>query len=328
MVQSAMGDTPADASADSNARIVTARESAAIAIAAVGEVVLLILALGTPVPAMLLLAGHVGVVLACGWVLFARRAAGSDLAFAYLILLLVAIAGPAGLLPLMASLPFTRMRDDGDAVAAWYDRLARAGKPSTITQTYDRIASGRVHLLDSAPPRNFLDVIKSGGMEERQRALGLIARHFHPDYTPVLEAALRSPEPVVRVQAAAVVARVREDLKARVALLSLDEPCSAAQALHRAGELAALQKCALVAEPLRVRCAQVAERLINTAVPPGANMVASVPEGRDARAALEDHLIAARRFKDLRVLRRVASATDGTRRKVRYRRSGSDEAVA
>lgn len=305
------------------------REIGAVAIAAAGEAAVAALALtahGALWPALLL---HAIVVTTCALVLFFRRAPQTDLAVAYVAILLIAIAGPAGVLPLLASLPFVNLRQHAsDAVEAWYERLARAGKPSAIAETYERIVSGRVQRLDDAPPADFLEVIRSGGMEERQRALGLIARHFHPDYAPVLEAALRSPEPVVRVQAAAVVARVREDLKARVAKLAGAAPRSFTQALDDAGELRALQDCALVAQPQQIVCREAAQRLMQEALqdaPPFAEPIAVA--GRDARTALEDFLIAQRRFKDLRVFRRVSNATSAPLRVLRRRRAAMERAA-
>lgn len=161
-------------------------------------------------------------------------------------------------------------------------------------------------------------------MEERQRALGLIARHFHPDYAPVLDAALRSPEPVVRVQAAAVVARVREDLKARVASLAKTGPRGLAQALADAGELRALQDCPLVAKPQQIICREAAQRLMREALGRRQNFSKPMPAaGRDGNAAAEDFLIVEGRFRDLRVMRRVTGATSSSLRVIRRRRGSA-----
>lgn len=305
------------------------REIAAVVIAAAGEAVVAALSLvahGALWPALLL---HVLVVTACALVLFFRRAPDADLAVAFIATMLIAIAGPAGALPLLASLPFVSLRQHAsDAVEAWYERLARAGKPSATTETYERIVSGRVQRLDDAPPADFLDVIRNGGMEERQRALGLIARHFHPDYAPVLEAALRSPEPVVRVQAAAVVARVREDLKVRVARLSSPASRDFEQALADAGELRSLQDCPLISRPQQIICREAAQRLMHAALKGGPLLTQPISlSGSDARATLEDFLIAERRFKDLRVFRRVSSATSTPLRVMRRRRPAAERAA-
>lgn len=314
----AMPDSQTPVTLPVAARHVGRREAAGVLLAVAGEGLLVLLAL-RGVPAVDLFAGHALVLIACFAILFALRPAGSDLAYSYMIWLLVAISGPAGVLPLLASLPFARGRDEGNAVAAWYERLARAGKPSIVAQTYERIASGRVPRLDTAPPVNFMDVIHSGSLEERQRALGLIARHFHPDYAPVLEAALRSPAPVVRVQAAAVVARVREDLKAKVAALVNGGARDPARALGDAGELRALQDCALLGAPQRALCRETASRLMRETLAQVRDVVSVMPSDRDARHVLEDFLIAEKRFKELRVLRRVSNSIASSMRIVRRR---------
>ena len=305
------------------------RVATAIVVAAGLETLVLALALRSDVPLWVPLALHLVQIIIVALILFARREQGCDLALACVILMLLAVAGPAGALPLLAFLPFLkRSRAHDDAVAAWYERLAKAGKPSAISQTYERIVSGRVQRLGSAPPVNFLDVIHRGGLEERQRALGLIARRFHPDYTPVLAAALRSPEPVVRVQAAAVVARVREDLKTRVGLLAQDHPQSLRRTLAGAGELSALQSCDLISEPLQAVSRDAARRLMRKALAKTADLTRlAANSDRDTRAAVEDYLISEMRFGDLRVWRRAVRVTCRSLRVIRRRRARLEQAA-
>ncbi len=167
----------------------------------------------------------------------------------------------------------------------WYERLASAGRPAPATQLHDRITSGRVPRLETPAPLNFMYVIERGNLDERQKALGLIARNFHPDYTPVLEAALKSPEPVVRVQAAAVVAHVKANLKTRIKKLTSEgKDASGPSALMRIGELQALQVCALVEKREQVLCHDTALGILERSLAAGSD-IAFVASQTDAGAA-------------------------------------------
>lgn len=302
------------------------REAAATACAVAGEALVVLLAFSSDVPFSAVVGCHLFVAALAAGLLFYPRQPERDMTMATVVLLLVTVAGPAGALAALAALPFSgNMPVRRDILADWYARLASAGQPTAVNKLHDRIGSGRVQRFESGVPPNYLDVIKRGTLEERQRALGLIAREFHPDYSPVLEAALRSPEPVVRVQAAAVVARVREDLKARVAALTdgtgtLDR----SEALKQAGELASISTCPLVDPALQERCRIMLCDRLAAALP--RDMRVLPPPGRSDRAArhaVETFLIAQARFKELRVMRRLASVSAGSKRRVRRRQEAA-----
>jgi hypothetical protein len=57
-----------------------------------------------------------------------------------------------------------------------------------------------------------------GSLVQKQALLGLIGRKYHADYYPHLKLALRSPQAVVRAQAAAVFAKLKEEQKAQLNL--------------------------------------------------------------------------------------------------------------
>jgi hypothetical protein len=299
------------------------REAVAAAAAVAGEAIVVLLAFSADVPLSAVLMLHALVVACCAALLLARRAGGTDLTLAIIILALVAVAGPAGAVSALAALPFAGNVASGrDVLQDWYERLANAGRPSPFTEMFDRIQSGRVQRLDLKPPANYLETIASGSLDERQRALGLIAREFHPDYAPVLDAALRSPEPVVRVQAAAVVARVREDLKARVeALTKPVAGISPAEALAIGGELEALKTCALIEPRLQARCQDALNKVLAAVLQGRGDLDRAARRAEPAAiAAIETFLINGGRFRDLRVLRRMIRVAAGSRRRIRRRR--------
>lgn len=298
-----------------------AREVSGAALAVAGQGIVVFLAFSADVPLSAVALVHAGVVALMSYILLSGRRGEEDRALAITILLLNAIGGPAGALATLAALPFAgNVASTRDVRRDWYERLARAGRPSHVTQLYERIISGRTQRLDMQPPRDFLKVVAHGTLDERQRALGLVARHFHPDYMPVLDAALRSSEPVVRVQAAAVVARVREDLQVKIEQWRLASPRTLRQTQHDAGELQALSTCSLLSPQLRARCAQNLRALLDDVLARGRDVTRSARNvDKDALDAMERYLIGEGRFKELRVLRRMTRALSGAKRRVRRR---------
>lgn len=80
---------------------------------------------------------------------------------------------------------------------------------------FQEIAEGRrPRGRDSSEPP-LEDVFISGTLTEQQTALAAIVRHYTADLRPVLERALASEIPAVRVQAASVFAHLRDTFAAR-----------------------------------------------------------------------------------------------------------------
>jgi hypothetical protein len=287
------------------------REWLAIICVLAGEAAVAGLMLRSNISPGTILAVHCAVLSWVWLILFMGRQSGADLTLAALILLLVAAAGPAGALAAAFMLAFSGRSGAGPYVLdRWYRRLASAGGVDPATAMHDRFVAGRVLRHDGPPPALFSDIIENGTLSERQSALGLIARRFHPDYSSALAAALRSPEPVVRVQAAAVVARVRADLKLKVAQLTAPErqtgaPAQAAR-LETATHLSLLSSCFLVDETERAVCRAQAAKLFELELTSTRTIAraAALAEFETA-AALEGYLIGAGRLKEFRIARRV-----------------------
>lgn len=90
--------------------------------------------------------------------------------------------------------------------APWRDR------PESRAERICRdIRQNRRPLLDGALPRGFVDALDAGTMPERYRVISAISRHYQPEMLAALRHALASPVPVLRVQAAAVYAKLRGD---------------------------------------------------------------------------------------------------------------------
>lgn len=284
------------------------REALGAALAVAGEAIVVLLAASQDVPAAVPLLLHVAVVMVMAVALLKDRPPEADPTVSYIMLLVTAVSGPAGAMASLCALPFVGHAGAGPEVLdAWYDRLSSAGGVLPQTAIHDRIAAGRVLDWQAPMPKNFLDVIVNGTLADKQEALGLMARTFHTDFAPALQAALRSPEPVVRVQASAVVARVRADLKARIkSLIASEKTATPQQAVRTAAILSRYGACALVDRADQDRCRAAATRLLQRTLASGPDVVraAAGATPMDARQ-IETYLIEARRFKDLRVARRI-----------------------
>jgi polysaccharide biosynthesis protein PelE len=305
------------------------REATAAALALAGEAIVVFLAFSANITMLAPVALHFVVAIATAAVLFSGREQAADLTIACMIFLVILVAGPAGALAAMAVVPFAGGRPQRpDILQAWYTRLSSAAGADPVTALYDRVVAGRVQTASEQSPQDFEDVIANGPLAARQAALGLIARKFHTDYAPALEAALRSPEPVVRVQAAAVVARVRADLKARIKVLLATEPSpSNRTAVSAATELLRLSACAFVDRADADRSRTSADRLLTSALGTRGDVTRISAMARTQSApVVERFLISAGRFQDFRVSRRLH--TLAARRRYTVRRLLPREADA
>lgn len=102
----------------------------------------------------------------------------------------------------------------------------------------------------------FMTVMAKGSPEEQVDVLGVIARRYHPDFMPVLQAALKSRHLSVRASAAALMTALRLETKERlaIALNALEKEGGAASA----DILAAATSCARsgLADSMQLRAAQ------------------------------------------------------------------------
>ena len=161
---------------------------------------------------------HLGIVLAATALVLRTRGAEADRSPHALAILTVLIGGPVGaLFGCGCVVMLARERAAPQLLKAWYERISLAGDVDAVTRLYDNVAMGRALQTSAVPPQEFEQVMLSGSLEDRQAALGLIARRFEPSYAPALRLALVSPEPIIRVQAAAVAVKVRAEVKSRLA---------------------------------------------------------------------------------------------------------------
>ena len=269
---------------------------------------------------------HLLVVVAASIILRRRILSGIDGGITLLGVLGTLATGPFGAAGALL-MPMLMRRDGGSnaRLAAWYRRIALSAEQDEFTQLSDQVAIGRTANLAAPAPQALIGLFHSGALSAQQSALGMIARTFHPAYLPALKLALDSPEPVIRVQAAAVAARIRSQLKARVDTLvkrAANATISAAEATAIAAELDVAANSGLLeeidtAEAFRIRLAVIARTMaaIDASRHPtilAGGIQASARTGAAIPEAYLAHLLAANRFAEFRALRtRLRRSTHG-----------------
>lgn len=258
-------------------------------------------------PVAWLIAVHCGVVAGLVLWLFELERRGDDLKLPLILVLATLVAGPIGAVLSLLSLPLAGRRPGKAALLdAWYRRIAEAAAVDDAARVAADVATGRAIDISAPVPRPFAEVVQSGTLAERQTALGLIARKFHPEYSGALDAALRSSEPVVRVQAAAVAAKVRRELQARVHALVDEAGAGGAEprrAMLIASELNSSLGSGLLDEGERIRAAEAVRNLMAQAVTAKVDPASVTADARQAEL-IESELLAAGRFAAFRDLRR------------------------
>jgi hypothetical protein len=252
------------------------------------------------------------------WLVLLRRM-GSDTSSATFFLIATAVAGPFGAIGgLLIDWLSQQRAEHIDRLQFWYDRIALSTQSDAVTQLSDHVAMGRAVDLGAPAPLSFAGLIETGTIAEKQSILGLIARRFHPDYLPTIKAALISPEPVIRVQAAAVAARIRGDLgpltKRLLATAEADRT-QAGEAVVLADQVRQCVTSGLMEE-------KDVDRLLRSLAELDARLQSSVLSAKhriggratkqslafddaDARSAFEEQLISQGRYAEFRALRRA-----------------------
>jgi hypothetical protein len=255
-----MADADSSSPSETSAAVRTPLTAAAaakfmIAAAACGEAVLFAFSATGQLPLAIAVGLHVAIVASLVVALWRPLRTGSDGGFAVMGIVGTLATGPFGALCALLLPRLSASRADTSVrLQAWYDRIALSSEQDGFTRMSDRIAIGRAANLAAPTPLELMREFHSGSTAIQQAALGVIARNFHPDYLAVLKLALDSPEPVVRVQAAAVAARVREILKRQIAptiARAADPSLTADAALKLATELEATAASGLLEQAAR-----------------------------------------------------------------------------
>lgn len=171
-----------------------------------GDLVLLLAWLNRDLPMAVVMVLHLGLVAVFGVLsyLFCTRSRSKSLASIAILALFGPFGGPALMLiapGLAASVP---------------KAISRTQRPASVSppreaadELFDQIRQRRRHPLAKDMVTAFLQTFETGTLGEQQNAIAAISRCYHPDMRPALLAALASPVPALRVQAAAVFAKLR-----------------------------------------------------------------------------------------------------------------------
>ena len=308
-------------------RLPVGLDLAVLTAAAIAEAVLITLLVRHSLGYLAFIVQHLIVVLALGVRLAAaRRVAGSDTTMLALATLATFCVGPLGCIGALVAVLIAPIRaGTTPLLSAWYSRIAHSVETDPVTQLCDMVAIGRSVDLGGPPPASFSSVMSNGSLVERQALLGLIARKFDTDYLPALKLALTSPEPVIRVQAAAVATRVQVALGGIVR--SWAERCAGTapnaapqvDAIDALGGIVTLEAC--LASGLIEAADRGTAQVALTTLREGVRAATAVPDFKlrllaaranpyqlTAFAAYEGLLVAGHRFKELRNWRRLQRA--------------------
>lgn len=239
---------------------------------------------------------------------------GADCGPTLLLSVATLIVGPLAPLGVMAVAMLTRHgRESDQLLKTWYERISLSTEINPVSRLAEKVAIGRTIDLGAPAPRAFADVLREGSVHDQQAVLGLIARNFHPNHLPSLQIALTSPEPVIRVQAAAVAAHIRVPLNARIQAAlqgASDTATPVVEALRIAAEADIALASGLIEEGDRVRLSSLSAQIHTRALsaidhaalahPMGAAGLALAPRVLDA---YETYLLQERRFDEFRRLR-------------------------
>jgi hypothetical protein len=163
------------------------------------------------------LIGHACIVVVTVLLIWQAYRQGSDTNPFLLLAITTGVIGPLGAAGCLVVSQLVHLgTESDDLLKAWYARLSLSTETDAMTRLSDTITTGRALHLTEEPTASFLAVLEHGSVSDQQRVLGIIARKFHPDYLPVLKKALTNEAPVIRVQAAAVAAHVRNAVTAYV----------------------------------------------------------------------------------------------------------------
>jgi hypothetical protein len=226
-----------------------------------------------------------------------------DAGSAVLLSVTTFVAGPFGALgTLVACWLSSGSRDDPALLDAWYKRISLSTETDTITRVSDTVAIGRSINLSAALPEKFVSILRSGSISEQQKVLGLIARHFHPDYLAALKLALVNEAPVIRVQAAAVAAHIRQPVlvAAQIALTAAQSASnSIANRMTAIRDARACLESGLIDERDRVQISAELDQVLQTF--PKSKVL--VPLDGDTLNSIEKDLLHRGSYQEFRDLR-------------------------
>lgn len=125
------------------------------------------------------------------------------------IVIVLGFVGAMGIF--LTSILYLWYRRKATPFEIWYREIL----PDRITPPEERLIErlmiwGEDADLQNREPIPFADILSSGGIAEKQYAITLMLRNFHPSFAPAFRQALADPDNAVRVQAASAITHIEE----------------------------------------------------------------------------------------------------------------------
>ena len=213
----------------------SAKDIAICGLVAVCELVLVLVGTsgGLPLPSMLL--AHCAIMLGVTLVLDQRERNRLDSRVLAVAVVTTAVSGPIGAaLTALLGVYLRYRKIETELLTNWYERISGHTRVDAVVEMHERIQAGRTLNPYVDARARFAAILRSGPMEEKQRVLSIITQKYHPDFAALLELALRNEDPPIRVQAAAVVAKLKELERLKIkALMGEAESTASAQVEQR-----------------------------------------------------------------------------------------------
>lgn len=199
---------------------------------AIAETMLVIAGVSGHIPLPVLLLIHCAIMLGVTLVLDQRERHRMDSRVLAVAVVTTAVSGPIGAAMTALLGVYLRLRKIETALLAnWYERISGHARADAVVELHERIQAGRTLNPYVDARVRFAAILRSGPLEEKQRVLSVITQKYHPRFAGLLELALRNQDPPIRVQAAAVMARLKEQERNAVkALLAASETTTEAGA--------------------------------------------------------------------------------------------------
>lgn len=128
---------------------------------------------------------------------------------AYPVVMFLGIVGASGMF--LTSVLYVWYRRNATPFEIWYREIL----PERITPPEERLIErlmiwGEEVELQIREPIPFVDILSSGELVEKQLAITLMLRNFHPTFAPAFRQALKDPDNAVRVQAASAIIHIED----------------------------------------------------------------------------------------------------------------------
>ncbi len=145
------------------------------------------------------------------------------------VVLATALGGPVGAIGSALVIALSKPLGNADKIRELWFKVLSGEMPNKAGEDlYRLIRDDRVLETLHRSPQNFDDILDSGTLRQKQAVLAVLAAQYSPELRPLLEQALKSETPAIRVQSAALITKLRISAVRRLRELLSGDPTSAA----------------------------------------------------------------------------------------------------